>query len=326
MTRKLNLHTLALWAALPMARTAQVESRLHMILKPNASRRALTRRALLMALVPATFAVGAIAALRPAAVAEAALFQHTFPNGAVLERVADSGAGKTAPPLVLTLHYALNHQPQAVWTAPAFKDDYLSQGSGVYLRKPRLTTWAAKRPGLNERHPPETVTAASQATVRYQFPVKPDTTISSFYVGVAAGPWTLSVDGPKKDGKVYLPEPSGHVIWTLVVHKHQDGAILMVSDHFSNPGPLTAKNELQVALFDAETYERVIYALNSKGQVLSELYAFPLTASDDGINYRKTMQTVHVSSALLRRTAKFRLVARPYEWTKLTVSSASAKR
>lgn len=41
--RKLNLHTLALWAALPMARTAQVESRLKMILKPNTSRRALTR-------------------------------------------------------------------------------------------------------------------------------------------------------------------------------------------------------------------------------------------------------------------------------------------
>lgn len=43
MTRKPNIHTLALWAALPMARMAQVESRLQMILKPNANRRSLTR-------------------------------------------------------------------------------------------------------------------------------------------------------------------------------------------------------------------------------------------------------------------------------------------
>lgn len=70
--RKLNLHTLALWAALPMARTAQVESRLHMILKPNTSRRALTRRATFISLVAAALGVGTLAALRPAAQAEAA--------------------------------------------------------------------------------------------------------------------------------------------------------------------------------------------------------------------------------------------------------------
>lgn len=72
MTRKLNVHTLALWAALPMARTAQVESRLQMILKPNADRRALTRRAALVSLIAAALGVGTLAALRPAARAQTA--------------------------------------------------------------------------------------------------------------------------------------------------------------------------------------------------------------------------------------------------------------
>lgn len=88
MTRKLNRHTLALWAALPMARTAQVESRLQMILKPNASRRALTRRAVLVSLAAAALGVGTLAALRPAAQAQndaAASWKQTLPNGATVE-------------------------------------------------------------------------------------------------------------------------------------------------------------------------------------------------------------------------------------------------
>lgn len=330
--RKLNLHTLALWAALPMARTAQVESRLQMILKPGLNRRTLTRRAVLLALVPATAAVGIIAALRPAAIAEAALFQHTFPNGAFLERGAGSGTGKTAAPLVLTLRYALNSQPQAVWTAaPDFKEDYLSQGNGVYLRQPILWTWGSGG-SLQTKMPPETVTTAAQGTARYQFPVKPETAISPLFVGVAAGPWTLSVDGPNKTGKVYLAQPSGQVIWTLVRHKHQDGALLMVSDHFRTHSPFPAENDVQVAFYDAENCQRVIYALDKKGQVLSELYGTRLTTPDEDYQSKdyyqsiKTQQTIHIPSALLRRTAKFRLVARPYEWTKLAVGLQSAKR
>lgn len=89
MTRKTNLHTLALWAALPMARTTQVESRLHMILKPNASRRALTRRAALVSLAAAALGVGTLAALRPAAQAQSdaapTSWKQTLPNGATVE-------------------------------------------------------------------------------------------------------------------------------------------------------------------------------------------------------------------------------------------------
>lgn len=98
MTRKLNVHTLALWAALPMARTAQVESRLQMILKPNASRHALTRRAALVSLAAAALGVGTLAALRPAAqaqnnvAAKPTAWKQTLPNGATVELLGVSNA------------------------------------------------------------------------------------------------------------------------------------------------------------------------------------------------------------------------------------------
>ena len=92
--RKLNSRTLALWAALPMARTARVESRLQMILKQNANRRTLTRRAVVGALVAAALGVGALAALKPEAraqtVTQAAAptsWTQTLPGGATVELV-----------------------------------------------------------------------------------------------------------------------------------------------------------------------------------------------------------------------------------------------
>lgn len=61
-----------LWAALPMARTAQVESRLQMILKLNTNRRALTRRTLFVSVIAAALGVGTLAALKPEARAQTA--------------------------------------------------------------------------------------------------------------------------------------------------------------------------------------------------------------------------------------------------------------
>ncbi len=71
MSCKHAAHDFILWAALPMARTAQVESRLHMILKPNANRRTLTRRAVVGSLFIAALGVGTLAALKPEARAQA---------------------------------------------------------------------------------------------------------------------------------------------------------------------------------------------------------------------------------------------------------------
>ena len=72
MTRKPTLADLALWAALPMAHTPRLEGRLTMILDQARSRRALTRRALLLALGVGAAALVPLAMLRPVARAQAA--------------------------------------------------------------------------------------------------------------------------------------------------------------------------------------------------------------------------------------------------------------
>lgn len=95
-----------LWAALPMARTAQVESRLKMILKPGLNRRTLTRRAAFISLVAAALGVGTLAALRPEARGDASpsasFWKQTLANGATVEVL-----GVSAP-----------HLSPAVWWKP----------------------------------------------------------------------------------------------------------------------------------------------------------------------------------------------------------------
>jgi hypothetical protein len=72
MTRKRTPFDYALWAALPMAHTSRIEGRITMILDKTQSRRILTRRVLLFALIPSAAALMTLAALRPTARAQAA--------------------------------------------------------------------------------------------------------------------------------------------------------------------------------------------------------------------------------------------------------------
>ena len=145
-------------------------------------------------------------------------------------------------------------------------------------------------------------------------------TRTDFQVGVASDAGAEIVDCQKTAGKVRLRRPAGDVIFTLLPHP-QGGAAFMVSDHFRRTSPLKADNSLQVALHDGENYERSVYALDNSGKVLAKLlvtpYTWPDAPSATASDFRsiKTQQTRHLSSALLRRTASFRLVARPYQWT-----------
>ena len=72
MIRNLTPSELALWAALPMAHTTHIERRLKMILDHTRPRRALSRRALLLALTPGAVALVTLSMLRPAARAQTA--------------------------------------------------------------------------------------------------------------------------------------------------------------------------------------------------------------------------------------------------------------
>ena len=143
---------------------------------------------------------------------------------------------------------------------------------------------------------------------------------TDFQFGVASEAGKETVNCPKTVGKVHLQTLSGDVIFTLLPHS-QGGAVFMVSDHFHSPSPLKADNSLQAALHDGENYERSVYALDKSEKVLAKLLVTPYTWPDAmgaaTQDYRsiKTQQTGHLSSFLLRHTASFRLVARPYQWT-----------
>ena len=69
--RKLTPKSLALWAALPMAQTSQIEGRLKMILDTTRSRHTLTRRTRVTAVILAFVTLVPLAMLRPTAQAQA---------------------------------------------------------------------------------------------------------------------------------------------------------------------------------------------------------------------------------------------------------------
>jgi len=320
-------------AAIAMARTAHIEGRLKMILDHTRSRRALTRRALLLALVTSGIGAAALAALRPGARAAALPLRQTFANGAVLELVK-VGAAPERPgrigALAVTLQYAPQSQPVNAWTAPTLADNYLSRGRGIYVRKPDLITWAFKGPAPNLT-PVRANAGEHQVTASYALSETLPAGTQMLDMGVAAGPWTVSIDCPKTPGKVRLARPSGAVIFTLNVHADQDGALLMVSDHLHTPSPLEAENLTQAAMHDIGNYERAVYALDGAGRILAELQGGSLVTPDaEGPLWRgfgedptryKMMQTDHVSGNVLRRAASFRLVARPYQWAKFNVEA-----
>ncbi len=111
MTRKLTPTDIALWAALPMAHTTHIEGRLKMILDTTRPRRALTRRALLLALTPGIAALATLAMLRPSAKAQAA------PAPVAAQPPAIAPTPPVAVPLTQLSVGRRSHQAPAV-TAP----------------------------------------------------------------------------------------------------------------------------------------------------------------------------------------------------------------
>jgi|GEM_PF-2053477 len=102
MKRKLTPFDFALWAALPMAQTSKIESRLTMILDKTRSRRTVARRVLLIALVPATAALVTLAVLRPDAKAQAqARPQRANPIRTSVVPFVSPPSARLAPLLVL---------------------------------------------------------------------------------------------------------------------------------------------------------------------------------------------------------------------------------
>ena len=331
----------ALWAALPMAQTSQIEGRLKMILDATRSRRALTRGILVTALGIGAIALLPLAMLRPAARAQslaAPAPSAAASEGAILElaSITDSlgpdgkAWGANGKPL-MTFHVNSRAPYGGIAVKPGQRGLFFSFRVLAADFKTVATQYEVEgaAPGgltitVPDAHGKASVTTTMQGLVMASkgietvaAAVPASLTKTNILAGIASGPWTETVICPKTPGKVRIPRPAGEVIFTLIPHHGlhaQEGAAFMVSDHFRAHSPLAAQNALQTDLHDAENYQRSVFALDKAGHSIYEVRTGGLTWPDEAGGI-KTMQTAHIPSAVLKQAAAFRLVARPYQWT-----------
>ncbi len=343
---------LALWAALPMAHTSKIEGRLTLILDKT-RQRTLPRRALVFGVALTAAALVPLAMLRPVAKAQTVPavtgevqligvqdidIHHTDhrwwdAEGKVLVGGVNAGApSRTATDLFRSsIDKNLRFAVRLPHAADARDVRFVPSGSFV--------CW-----------PQEPASASVGALSLYAaFSGSQKMTILS--VGIAAGPWTETVDCPKTAGTVRLSRPSGDVIFTLVPPhgspsvedvygsrgetppKLASGsAVLMVSDHFHSPSPLPVDkmavmissyasahrsgDALQQILHDGENEERAVYGLDKSGRIIAKLVGTSSPRLEEEADDRfKMEQLFSIPKPLLKRITSFRLVARPYQWT-----------
>ncbi len=123
MMKRLTSARLALWAALPMAHTSEVERRLTLILDPARSRRRPTRRITLIALGLGAAALVPLAALRPAAHAQAAASAPASPVASSVAPASEVFTPWTSFYIVTTWGPGKTYRP-VEHLAPRVQGDY----------------------------------------------------------------------------------------------------------------------------------------------------------------------------------------------------------
>ena len=249
MFRKPTPYEIALWAALPMAHTPRLEGRLTLILDQTRSRRATTRRALLLALTPGAAALVALAVLRLDARAQAAppgpmLRQTAAP--VMLAGIADlarpegpwwdaNGAVLPKPVLDMTAYsgamrgrgimrqpgVARPGQQGRVFTfeipahisdpVPAIRCSTRDRTRGGLIMSSSVGTMRMIDIMFNIGAPDD-----SEAFEGYAAAFPASLAKTDLQVAVASGPWREVVDCPKTVGKVSVTRPSGAVVFTLI--------------------------------------------------------------------------------------------------------------
>ena len=227
--------------------------------------------------------------------------------------------------------YTLASQPEAVWNAaPQEAEEYQQVRPGVYARRPG-ETWQFEpddhkyRLDHIQHERPQGQAEVTQVNV---VPCAFDARQQHCRVryAVAAGPWTQSVKCPKTAGKTTIRTAFGPVIFTLFTNPHhlptaqaaQGNAIFMVTDRFHYPSWLKADNSSQATLRDGESCERVVYALDTEGRIVTELNGLLGPGIIDASGNFKYEQLISIPNSALKNVAMFQLVARPYQWAEFT--------
>jgi len=352
-------------AAIAMAQTSKIESRLTMILDKTRPRRPVARRVLVFALLPASAALITLAVLRPDAKAQTAPLSLSadadnpilsLPNGTTVRMVGITDTQRLAPwwspnglpvagilpknalvypnlpagvqgrAFAIAEAYTLAFQPYAVWkAAPRGAEEYQQVQPGVYARRPG-ETWQFE-PDDHKYHlnhfQPERPQGQAQVTQVNVVSHALDAQQQHCRVryAVAAGPWTQSVKCPKTAGKTTVQTAFGPVIFTLFTNPHrlpaaqaaQGNAVFMVTDRFHYPSRLKSDNPLQATLHDGDNCERVVYALDIEGRIVTQLGGTMHPGTDASGNF-KYEQLIPIPNLVLKNIATFQLVARPYQW------------
>ena len=352
-------------AAIAMAQTSKIESRLTMILDKTRPRRPVARRVLVFALLPASAALITLAVLRPDAKAQTAPLSLSadadnpilsLPNGTTVRMVGITDTQRLAPwwspnglpvagilpknalvypnlpagvqgrAFAIAEAYTLAFQPYAVWkAAPRGAEEYQQVQPGVYARRPG-ETWQFE-PDDHKYHlnhfQPERPQGQAQVTQVNVVSHALDAQQQHCRVryAVAAGPWTQSVKCPKTAGKTTVQTAFGPVIFTLFTNPHrlpaaqaaQGNAVFMVTDRFHYPSRLKSDNPLQATLRDGDNCERVVYALDIEGRIVTQLGGTMHPGTDASGNF-KYEQLIPIPNLVLKNIATFQLVARPYQW------------
>ena len=336
--RKLNAHTLALWAALPMARTAQVESRLKMILKPGQNRRTLTRHAVVGSLVAAALGVGTLAVLRPEAraqtVTQAAaptLWTQTLPGGATVELVGVADV----PPYQEGRWQKDNPPPRRGWWQP---DGAPLAHASVDSNKQMIPVGTRNMEAWRQfavRVSPPVGAAASSLGTTFDLSQTNGLTNSSWQqasrggrdlldvwlvgasfsdwqkppvirCGVASGPWvTLSARSAQEGFDITSTAPymfqSGQ---DTLSHDDHGQVVFSPASLVGGATAITVTHDLP-----SDRAQTRIVAVDLKGKVFTD------GGEPYSIGVGNTSQATYVFKGLpLRRVREFQFQVRPYEW------------
>ena len=312
---------LAPWVALPMARTSEVERRLTMILDPTRSRRQATRRILFVTLTVGAAALLPLAALRPAAHAQATPAVPALPDVRQEAEVTPTPGGQAAVPVGLAGVTDAKGPGGRWWSAsgvslsaPVFDDASAyqqtalggpgqrglifafrlpptAQGVTTLLEAPESlgSSSSGVWPGKMQGQENATEAALNQNTggMRTLAAIYPASAAkASLRVGIAAGPWKVSASRTIATGATTLAN-SQKFIFSPVAKTASGLSLTITTD---------ATDDVRVVVLDAQGQERLPVSIG--GESIGTL---------DQITARFSQPLSQIKS--------FRVETRPFTWT-----------
>jgi hypothetical protein len=305
MTTKKTPFDYALWAALPMAHTSQIEARLTMILDKTQSRRALPRRFLLLAAAAGAAILVPLAMLQLTAKAQSVSqsAQTSAANGQVqLVGVKDINIHHTDHRWWQPNGLPLLNAPYDTAISRLEKDLYQS-------RNVKNLTFAFRLPAIVDG---EEVTFLPSGSIQCSEKVQrrenngsvwtldsvfpPTLSTTTIHVGIATSAWTaVAAHAPVRRGEAHVPSAYGSMVFSPIQRYPKNNWLVTVTTDQPKQGQ--PKQEWRVVAVDAQ------------GRRL-----FPLSFDSSGTATRLRLMAYFDKSVPFRRIRQFQVVTRQYQW------------